>query len=147
VASRFQGMLRYVTPNQKNIVKSLVAVAWADGKVEALEDGVIQGLLCGFDATEAEEQELMEYARARRSLADDVPLAELRREDRELVLANAALITHADGAQTQAERELLYRLSALLGFSEAEASAIVRSALSANTSWGAPAAKEGNAGD
>ncbi|HEY6562649.1 MAG TPA: TerB family tellurite resistance protein [Polyangiaceae bacterium] len=116
-----------MTPQQKNIVKSLIAVAWADGKVEEVESGVIEGLLCGFDASDDEERELLEYARQRRTLSDDLPLAELRREDRELVLANAALITHADGTQTRAEQSLLGRLSVLLGFSEAEASAILRS--------------------
>jgi uncharacterized tellurite resistance protein B-like protein len=116
-----------MTPQQKNIVKSLIAVAWADGKVEEVESGVIEGLLCGFDASDAEERELLDYARQRRTLSDDLPLAELRREDRELVLANAALITHADGTQTPAEQSLLERLSVLLGFSEAEASAILRS--------------------
>jgi uncharacterized tellurite resistance protein B-like protein len=129
-------MLGCVTPQQKNIVKSLIAVAWADGKVQELESGVIEGLLCGFDASEAEEQELLEYARQRRTLSDDLPLAELRREDRELVLANAALITHADGTQTDGERDLLDRLSALLGFSESEARAIVNSSLAATAKVG-----------
>ena len=37
-----------MTPSEKNIVKCLVALAWADGKVRAPESGVIEGLLCGF---------------------------------------------------------------------------------------------------
>ena len=41
-----------MTPGEKNIVKSLVAVAWADGKVEKPEANVIEGLLAGFDASE-----------------------------------------------------------------------------------------------
>ena len=127
-----------MTPQQKNIVKSLIAVAWADGKVEQIESGVIEGLLCGFDASDEEEQELLEYARQRRTLSDDLPLVELRREDRELVLANAALITHADGTQTRAEHSLLERLSVLLGFSESEARAIVSSSLGAKADFARP---------
>ncbi len=127
-----------MTPQQKNIVKSLIAVAWADGKVERIESGVIEGLLCGFDATDEEEHELLEYARQRRTLNDDLPLAELRREDRELVLANAALITHADGRQTRAEQSLLDRLSELLGFSPAEARAILSSSLGAKADFARP---------
>lgn len=127
-----------MTPQQKNIVKSLIAVAWADGKVEQLESGVIEGLLCGFDASDEEERELLEYAQQRRTLSDDLPLAELRREDRELVLANAALITHADGTQTRAEQSLLERLSALLGFSESEARAILSSSLGAKADTARP---------
>jgi uncharacterized tellurite resistance protein B-like protein len=131
-----------MTPEQKNIVKSLIAVAWADGKLEQIESGVIEGLLCGFEATDEEEQALLEYARQRRTLNEDLPLAELRREDRELVLANAALITHADGTQTCAEQSLLARLSELLGFSQAEARAILSSSLGAKANL-APAIDHG----
>ncbi len=38
-----------MTPAEMNVLKSLVAVAWADGKMEDGEAGVIDGLLSGFD--------------------------------------------------------------------------------------------------
>ncbi len=117
-----------MTPGEKNIVRSLVAVAWADGRLESGESSVIEGLLTGFDASEAEEREILEYARTRRTLEADVPVAELSREDRELLLANAALLTHADGEQSYAETEVLARLVELLGFSDAEAHEILSSA-------------------
>ena len=60
-----------MTPGEKNIVKCLVAVAWADGKVAAPESGVIEGLLCGFDASEDEEKELLDYAKHKRTLSAD----------------------------------------------------------------------------
>ena len=103
-----------MTPSEKNIVKCLVAVAWADGKVAAPEAGVIEGMLCGFDASEEEEREILQYAKQRRTLADDAPIRELSREDRELLLANAALLTHADGEQSESERALLGKLIGLL---------------------------------
>lgn len=117
-----------MTPSEKNIVKSLVAVAWADGKVEAPEAGIIEGLLCGFDATPEEEQEVLEYAKQKRLLSQDIPLAEMNDEDRELLLANAALLTHADGDQTEGEKELLAKLVKLLGFDDAHAQSILESA-------------------
>jgi uncharacterized tellurite resistance protein B-like protein len=117
-----------MTPSEKNIVKSLVAVAWADGKVEAPEAGIIEGLLCGFDATPEEEQEVLEYAKQKRLLSQDIPLAEMNDEDRELLLANAALLTHADGDQTEGEKELLAKLVKLLGFDDAQAQSILESA-------------------
>ena len=116
-----------MTPAEKNIVKSLVAVAWADGTVEQVESNVIEGLLCGFDASEAEERELLEYAKSRRTLSEDVPLADLSQEDREILLANAALLTHADGKQTADEKALLDRLVELLEFGEQEAATILES--------------------
>jgi tellurite resistance protein len=120
-------MLLPMTPGEKNIVKSLVAVAWADGNVAQPESGVIEGLLCGFDASDAEEQEILEYARHRRTLDEDAPLGELNREDRALLLANAALLTHADGQQTPEEQALLGRLSRMLEFDPREADAILAS--------------------
>jgi tellurite resistance protein len=109
-----------MTPGEKNILRSLVAVAWADGRLESGESSVIEGLLTGFDASEAEEQEILEYARTRRTLEDDIPVAALSREERELLLANAALLTHADGEQSTVETELLARLGEILGFNDSE---------------------------
>src|SRR6478672_10429615 len=103
-----------MTPSEKNIVKSLVAVAWADGKLAAPEAGVIEGMLCGFDASEEEERELLQYAKQKRTLSDDAPSAELSRDDRELLLANVALLTHSDGEQSDSELALLQKLIGLL---------------------------------
>jgi tellurite resistance protein len=116
-----------MTPGEKKIVKCLVAVAWADGKVAVPESGVIEGLLCGFDASEAEELEILEYAKHKRTLSADAPLGELSQEERELLLANAALLTHADGEQSASEKELLNKLVALLEFDQESAGAILES--------------------
>jgi tellurite resistance protein len=116
-----------MTPSEKNIVRSLVAVAWADGKLESGESSVIEGLLTGFDATDAEEKEILEYARTRRTLEKDIPLSELSRDDRELLLANAALLTMADGEKSDSESEVLDQLVAVLGFTPEEADEILAS--------------------
>jgi tellurite resistance protein len=116
-----------MTPGEKNIVKCLVAVAWADGKVAAPESGVIEGLLCGFDASEDEEREILDYAKHKRTLTADAPFKELTQEERELLLANAALLTHADGEQSDSEKELLNKLVSLLEFDEESAGEILES--------------------
>jgi tellurite resistance protein len=116
-----------MTPGEKNIVKCLVAVAWADGKVAAPESGVIEGLLCGFDASEAEEREILEYAKFKRTLSEDAPLKALSGEERELLLANAALLTHADGEQSDSEKALLSKLVTLLEFDARAADEILSS--------------------
>jgi tellurite resistance protein len=116
-----------MTPSEKNIVRSLVAVAWADGKLESGESSVIEGLLTGFDATEAEEKEILDYARTRRSLEKDIPLSELSRDDRELLLANAALLTMADGEKSDSESAVLDQLIAVLGFTPEEGEEILSS--------------------
>lgn len=116
-----------MTPSEKNIVKCLVAVAWADGKVAAPEAGVIEGMLCGFDASEEEEREVLQYAKQKRTLADDAPIKELSREDRELLLANAALLTHSDGQQSESEKALLLKLIGLLEMDAQDAEQILES--------------------
>ena len=116
-----------MTPGEKNIVKCLVAVAWADGKVAAPESGVIEGLLCGFDASEQEEQEILLFAKQKRTLSADAPLKDLSQDERELLLANAALLTHADGVQSASERELLNKLVSLLEFDAQSAGQILES--------------------
>lgn len=114
-----------MTPAQKNVVKSLVAVAWADGKLADGEFGVIDGLLSGFDADDAEEQEIYDYARTPRTLAD-IPLAELGLGERELLLTNAALLTVMDGEQDTTEQTLLNELAELLGFSSETARSLIQ---------------------
>lgn len=113
-----------MTPGEKNVLRSLVAVAWTDGKIEEGEVGVIEGLLSGFDASDEEEAEILEYAKKRRTLSD-IPLDELTDEDKELLLSNAALITHADGEQSDDEADVLGELIELLGFSEDEVEELI----------------------
>jgi tellurite resistance protein len=114
-----------MTPGEKNVLKSLVAVAWADGQLADGEFGVIEGLLAGFDASEEEEDEILAYAKKPRTLEKDIPLAELDDEDKELLLSNAALLTQADGERSQDEQEILDELIELLGFSKEQADEIV----------------------
>ena len=117
-----------MTPSERNIVKSLIAVAWADGKLEQPEAGVIEGLLCGFDASDDEEADLLEYARIPRTLEADIPLDQMSEDDRELLLANAALLARADGEESVSEQALLIKLSGILGFAAERAREIIESA-------------------
>jgi uncharacterized tellurite resistance protein B-like protein len=109
-----------MTPSEKNIVKSLVAVAWADGTVKEAEVGMIDSLLWAFGASDEDEAEVREYAKKKRTIKDDVPLDQLSGDDRELLLAHAALLTHADGKQTKAEEKLLKDLADHLGIGAAD---------------------------
>lgn len=104
-----------MTPSEKNIVLSLVAVAWADGTVKEAEVGMIDSLLWAFGASDEDEAEVREFAKKKRTIKDDVPLDALKPGDRELLLAHACLLTHADGKQTKAEEKLLKDLADHLG--------------------------------
>ena len=116
-----------MTPQDKRILRSLIAVAWADGKMAKEEAGVLDGILRGFGASKEEDAEMREYAKKKRTLAD-VPVAELSDEDREILLGNAAVISLADGKRSTEETALLGELIKLLKFSDADAKTIVDAA-------------------
>jgi len=99
---------------EKAIVQALIAVAWADGEVEGPEEGVVEGLLAGFDASDAEETEILQWAKTPRSLGE-VDLDQLDADARELLLSNAALLVAADGQESLSERDVLTGLASRLG--------------------------------
>ena len=117
-----------MTPVEKTIVKSLVAVAWADGTLAEPESGMIDSLLWAFGASEEQETEIREFAKKKRTIKGDIVAKALDQDGRELLLAHAALLTHADGKQTPAEAKLLKTLAEHLEFSEADAKRIVEGA-------------------
>ena len=117
-----------MTPVEKTILKSLVAVAWADGALAEPESGMIDSLLWAFGASEAEEEEIRQFAKKKRTVKGDVIAKALDPQSRELLLAHAALLTHADGKQTPAEAKLLKNLAEHLEFSDEDTKRIVEHA-------------------
>jgi uncharacterized tellurite resistance protein B-like protein len=114
-----------MTPMEKTIVKSLVAVAWADGSLAEPESGMIDSLLWAFGATDEDEAEVREFAKKKRTIKGDIVARALDQPGRELLLSHAALLTHADGKQTPAEAKLLKNLAEHLEFSDDEVKRIV----------------------
>jgi tellurite resistance protein len=110
------------------VLKCLVAVAWADGVLDRPEAGMIDGLLWAYGADDAAEAELRDFANTRRTLKDCALPDDLAAEEKELALANAALLTHADGEQSAQEKRVLAELAKKLGFSMEAAKPIIASA-------------------
>lgn len=117
-----------MTPVEKTIVKSLVAVAWADGSLAEPESGMIDSLLWAFGASDEDETEIREFAKKKRTIKGDIVARALDQPGRELLLSHAALLTHADGKQTPAEAKLLRTLAEHLEFSEEDTRRIVETA-------------------
>jgi uncharacterized tellurite resistance protein B-like protein len=117
-----------MTPVEKTIVKSLVAVAWADGSLAEPESGMIDSLLWAFGASDEDETEIREFAKKKRTIKGDIVAKALDQPGRELLLSHAALLTHADGKQTPAEAKLLKTLADHLEFSEEDTKRIVETA-------------------
>src|SRR5258706_14295592 len=91
------------------VLKSLVSVAWADGRVSSEETDVLEALLQAFEATDEEAARIREYARSPRTLAD-IPLTELSADDRRILLQHAVLLTFIDGEQAPEEKAMLTEL-------------------------------------
>lgn len=109
------------------MLKSLVAVAWADGRFAEEEREMLDALLNGFDASETEANELREYAKTPRSI-DDIPLNELSEDDKKLLLNHAVVLTFIDGHQSDDEKVLIDRLVKKLSIWADEADSIITSA-------------------
>jgi tellurite resistance protein len=115
-----------MTPQEKTIVRVLVAVAWVDGGMETPESGVIEGLLATFDASPEEEAELLAFAKTPRTLRD-ADVSDLSADDKDTLLRNAALLVCADGVETESERGLVAQLARILDVSEDDTKKIVLS--------------------
>lgn len=106
------------------IVKSLVAVAWADGQMSGKEQQVLEALIAAFELGSEDASTVRAYATEARTLAD-VPLSELSSDDRRLLLQQAVIVTYADGEQCDEERALLADLAKTLHIPEGEAEEIL----------------------
>jgi uncharacterized membrane protein YebE (DUF533 family) len=109
------------------IVKGLVAVAWADGRIAAEETEVIDALLQAFGATPSEAHEVRKYAKTPRDI-DDIPLTDLSFDDRRVLLQHAVLLTYIDGEQHEKERKILDQLCEKLRIPATEAQGLMAAA-------------------
>ncbi|MBK8171911.1 MAG: TerB family tellurite resistance protein [Sandaracinaceae bacterium] len=91
---------------QEAMLKSLVAVAWADGQLHGEESDIIDGLLAVYEIAGKDAETIRAFAKTKRTL-DDVPLTELSIDDRRQLLQHAILVTYADGQQTSAETAVI----------------------------------------
>jgi len=107
-------------PHIEAMVKSLVAVAWADGRLHKHEAQLLDALLVAFELESDSADALRAYAAQSRGLGD-IPLQDLSADDRRLLLQHAVLLTYVDGEQSTEERELLHVLTRQLRIPDAEA--------------------------
>ena len=108
------------------ILQGLVTVAWADGRLESSELGLLDALLGAFGASESEASDLRAWASTPRTLAD-LPLTELSAGDRRVLLQHAVLLSFVDGEQAAVERAHLGELARALRIPEDETQALLQS--------------------
>lgn len=112
---------------QEAMLKSLVAVAWADGRVEAEEQEVIEALLSAFEVAGTDADTIREYAKTPRAIAD-VPVSDLSAADRRALLQHAVILTYIDGHQSDEEKKVLDELVKRVRVPEDEAKSILAAA-------------------
>ncbi len=112
---------------QEAMLKSLVAVAWADGRVEAEEHEVIEALISAFEVHDKDADAIREYAKTQRSI-EDVPVTDLSAADRRALLQHAVILTYIDGHQSDEEKEVLDALVKKVRVPEDEAKSILAAA-------------------
>jgi tellurite resistance protein len=116
-----------VDETRKKLLKVLVALAWADGRVDAEEMEIVYAVLDSFEADQETVKEFVTWAKEPRSL-DDVDLSDLSPDDAELVLYQAVVLSFIDGEQSEKEVSLLKEFVNRLGLSKAHADAVLASA-------------------
>ena len=113
--------------HQESMLKSLIAVAWADGRVDEEEGKLVEVLLDNFGAYGEDAEKMRAYAMEPRTM-DDIDLTYLSASDRVQLLNHAVLLSFIDGEQSDTERAVLATLVEKLGLEAEEADAIMSSA-------------------
>ena len=109
------------------ILKGLVTVAWADGRMAGEEKEVLEALLQAFEATPSEAHEVRLFAREPKKLSD-VPLHDLSADARRLLLQHAVLLSFVDGDQDQKEKQIIDELCEVLRIPSIESRGLVAAA-------------------
>ena len=109
------------------ILKGLVSVAWADGRLAGEEREVLEALLQAFGANASEAHEIRLYAREPKKLSD-VPLHDLSADARRLLLQHAVLLSFVDGEQHDSEKKLIDELCEVLRIPGIESRGLIAAA-------------------
>jgi len=109
------------------ILKGLVSVAWADGRMAGEEKEVLEALLQAFEATPSEAHELRMFARDPKKLTD-VPLHDLSADARRVLLQHAVLLSFVDGEQDRREKQMIDELCEVLRIPSIESRGLVAAA-------------------
>lgn len=109
------------------IIKGLVCVAWADGRVGGEESEIIESVLDAFHAMPTERREIQLFSKKPRTIAD-IPIHDLSSDDRRVLLQHSVLLTFVDGEQHEKEKRLLDELSEVLRIPMLEAKGIIGAA-------------------
>ncbi|MCC7535065.1 MAG: TerB family tellurite resistance protein [Deltaproteobacteria bacterium] len=113
--------------HEEAILKSLVAVAWADGRMEGEEKEVLEALISAFELGSEDAQSVRDFAASPKSLSD-IPVDKLEEPDRRLLLQHAVILSYIDGTQSDREKVMLDELVTKLAIPRSEADGLLEAA-------------------
>lgn len=100
-----------ITNRQKDLVRALACVMWADGHAHPLEQALIEQVIASLDPSDAERAEMLEWVREDTCSLRDVEIERLSTDEREVLLRDAVLLSLADDVLLPSERAMLEKLS------------------------------------
>lgn len=109
------------------MVKALVAVAWADGRMDNEERDVLDALVSAFQLSADDTKAVRAYAATERSM-QDINVSDLSEDERRQLLQHAVILTYVDGDQSDLERGAIQALVRTLAVPNDEAEEIIKAA-------------------
>jgi uncharacterized membrane protein YebE (DUF533 family) len=104
-----------LTNRQKDLVRALACVMWADGNASAPERKIIEQLIDELGASKEERIELKEWLDDDCSTLDDAQLEQLSEDEKQVLLTHAVVLTMADDVQLPSEKKMLDRIIERVG--------------------------------
>jgi tellurite resistance protein len=102
---------RPLTNRQKDVVRALACVMWADGNAAPTERAIIEDVIDALAPSEAERREMLTWLDTDCCSLADIELERLSEEEKELLLTDAALLTNADDIVLPSEKAILEKLA------------------------------------
>lgn len=100
-----------ITNRQKDLVRALACVMWADGHAHPLEQRLIEEVIASLDPNDAERAEMLGWVHEDTVSLRDVEIERLSTDEREVLLRDAVLLSLADDVLLPSERAMLEKLS------------------------------------
>src|SRR5688500_8543438 len=84
-----------LTNREKDVVRALACVMWADGHAAPAERKLIEHVIAGFDPNEEEWREMMSWLSEDVAAVSGVEIERMTDEQREVLMTDAVLVSYA----------------------------------------------------
>ena len=99
-----------MTNRQKDLVRTLACVMWADGNASAPERRIVEQVVDEIAPSSEERAELQMWLDTDCSTLEDVHIEQLSQDEKQVLLTHAVVLTMADDVQLPSEKEILNRI-------------------------------------